>query len=370
MKAIKSPKRLKAETVLSRVRSSRLLISLGSIVLTFAVLALVFVLVGRNPFTAIYSFFQGSGLGLKPSYASSSSMLTDFLSYLGILAPMLLGSLGVVVGLRGGLFNIGVSGQMLLSGFLATILVGYSNLPPTVSICLVLIIGLLSGAMLGGIIGWLKYRFNVHEVVSSIMFNYIVSFLTGYFIKTKYVDPIIRSSKQVALNARLNIVINTAANRRLIIPVGIFIAVAMAFLIRFYLERTVGGFEVKMMGFNREGAAYSGVSIRKVMIRTMLISGALAGLAGVTYYLGYYSTIVPKALPSLGYDAIAVALLGNLGPVSCILSSALITIFQKGAVYMSSTTGVVREIASLVTGILLLFSSLGVSVRERTRHSE
>ena len=363
-------KSLKPGRLLSDFRSSRLLIPVTSVVLTFAVLVLVFVVIGRNPFAAIYSFFQGSGLGLKPSYSKNSNMLTDFLSYLGILSPMLLGSLAVVVGLRGGLFNIGVSGQMLLSGFLATILVGYSQLTPATAIPLILVIGLVAGAFLGGIIGWLKYRFNVHEVVSSIMFNYIVSFLTGYFIKTKYVDPIIRSSRQVHPNAKLHLIFTSSAGLKLVIPVGIFIAIAAAFLLRFYLERMVGGFEIRMMGFNREGAAYAGVPIRSVMIRTMLISGALAGLAGVTYYLGYYSTIVPKDLPSLGFDAIAVALLGNLGPVSCILSSALITIFQKGAVYMSSATGVVREIASLVTGILLLFSSLGVSMRDRKGHFE
>ncbi|MFA5584999.1 MAG: ABC transporter permease [Saccharofermentanales bacterium] len=351
-----------------RASFARLLIPLASVLLTFMVLTAVFLLIGRNPLTAIYSFFQGSGLGMKSSYTSSSSMLTDFFSYLGILSPMLLGSLGVVVGLRGGLFNIGVSGQMLLSGFTATVLVGYSKLSPALAIPLVLLIGLLTGALLGAVIGWLKYRFNVHEVVSSIMFNYIVSFLTGYFIKTRYVDPIIRSSRQVAANARLNLTFNTGSGLKLVIPVGIFIAVAMAFLIRFYLERTVGGFEIRMVGFNRHGAAYAGVPIRNVMVRTMLISGALAGLAGVTYYLGYYSTMVPKDLPSLGYDAIAVALLGNLGPIGCIFSSALITVFQKGAVYMSSATGVVREIASLVTGILLLFSSLGVSMRDRIRH--
>ena len=173
---------MKANQLLSRLSSSRLLIPFVSVILTFAVLILVFVVIGRNPFTAIYSFFQGSGLGLKPSYSKSSSMLTDFLSYLGILSPMLLGSLGVVVGLRGGLFNIGVSGQMLTAGFLATILVGYSKLPPPLSIPLVLLIGLAAGAMLGAISGWLKYRFNVHDVVSSIMFNYFVSFLTCYFI--------------------------------------------------------------------------------------------------------------------------------------------------------------------------------------------
>ena len=99
----------------------------------------------------------------------------------------------------------------------------------------------------------------------------------------------------------------------------------------------------------------------------MLISGALAGLAGVTYYLGYYNTIVPKALASMGYDAIAVSLLGNLSPVAAIFASALVTIFQKGSVYMSSIVGVPKEIASVITGILLLFSACGTYIRYRAR---
>ena len=346
-------------------RWSQLAITATTILMTFIVVSALFILIGRDPLKAMYSFFQGSGLGLKPSYTKQGGILSDFFSFLGILAPMLLASLGVVIGLKGGLFNIGVSGQMLFSGFMATILVGYANFSPAVSILLILIVGLVCGGLIGAFIGWLKYRFNIHEVVSSIMINYIVSYATGYFIKTKYVDPIIRSSRAVKPNARLAISNVKLAGQTIEIPIGIVIALLAAFLIKFFFDRMVPGFEIKMVGHNRECAEYAGVRINRVMIRSLMFSGMLAGLAGVTYYLGYYRTMTPKDLASLGFDSIAVALLGNLNPLGCIFSSFLITIFQKGAVYMGSATGVVREIASVITGILLLFSSLGDFIKAK-----
>jgi simple sugar transport system permease protein len=99
------------------------------------------------------------------------------------------------------------------------------------------------------------------------------------------------------------------------------------------------------------------------MVLGMALSGLFAGLAGVTYYLGYFNTIVPKSLASLGYDAIAVSLLANSGPVGSVFASILVTIFQKGSVYMSSIAGVPKEIALVITGILLLFAACGSYVR-------
>ena len=110
---------------------------------------------------------------------------------------------------------------------------------------------------------------------------------------------------------------------------------------------------------NARCARYTGIKVGSRIIASMVLAGMLAGLAGVTYYCGYYNTIVPKTLPDLGYDAIAVALLGNASPIGSIFAGILIGIFQTGSNYMSSTLGVAREIASLITGILLLFSACG-----------
>jgi simple sugar transport system permease protein len=291
-------------------------------------------------------------------------MITDFLSFLGILAPMLLAALGVSVALRAGLFNIGTAGQMLAAGFSAMVLIGYSGLDAWIAKPLVIVIGMAAGGLIGAVIGFLKYRFNIHEVVSSIMFNYIISYVTGFFINGYFINPINRSSKVCSPASRL-IISNIAPNSslRITIPIGIVIALAAVFLVRFLLDRTVIGFEIKAVGLNRKCAQYAGIRTGYIIVLSMFFSGVLAGLAGISFYLGYYNTILPKELAGLGYDAIAASLLGNISPLGCIFSSSLITVFQKGNVYMSSIVGVPREIASVITGILLLFSACGTYIR-------
>jgi simple sugar transport system permease protein len=154
---------------------------------------------------------------------------------------------------------------------------------------------------------------------------------------------------------------------RITLPIGIIIALAAVFLVRFLLDRTVVGFEIKAVGLNKNCARYAGIRVGYIIVLSMFFSGVLAGLAGVSFYLGYYNTIIPKELAGLGYDAIAASLLGNISPLGCIFSSSLITVFQKGNVYMGSTIGVPREIASVITGILLLFSACGEYIRHLAR---
>ncbi|MDR1979281.1 MAG: ABC transporter permease [Synergistaceae bacterium] len=335
---------------------------LSTLVSSAALLAL-----GHDPVTAMAAFLRGSGLMPKPSYAGGQSMLTDFMSYLGILAPMMLASLSVIFCLKAGMFNIGVSGQMLAAGFLATALVGYAKLPSGAARPLVVLIGAAVGGLMGAAVGYLKYLFNIHEVVSCIMINHITSYVTGFFIDTRYVDVITRSSRACSASSRLTIAGVRMGGVRAAIPLGILIAITAVFVVRFLMERTTAGFGIKIVGLNRDAARYAGVPVGRSYVFAMSIGGALAGLAGVTYYLGYYNSIVPKALPSLGYDAIAVALLGNLSPPAAVFSSMLVTIFQKGGVYMSSVTGAPREIASVVIALLLLFSACGAYIRERAR---
>jgi simple sugar transport system permease protein len=348
-------------------RQSKYLIPLFSIILSMLTASAVLLVLGKNPLLALSGFLRGSGFLPRPLYAGGQSMLTDFMSFLGILAPMLLASLGVSIALRAGLFNIGTAGQMLASGFAATVFIGYSGLDAWIAKPLVIIIGMGSGGAIGAAIGFLKYRFNIHEVVSSIMFNYIISYVTGFFINSYYIDAITRSSKLCSAESRLTISNITAGSMKLTFPIGVIIAFAVVFLVRFVLDRTVVGFEIKAVGLNIKCARYSGIRVGRIMILSMFFSGIFAGLAGVSFYLGYYNTIIPKELAGLGDDAIAASLLGNISPLGCIFSSTLITIFQKGSVYMSSINGIPRDIASVITGILLLFSACGEYFRSLAR---
>lgn len=347
-------------------KRQKIAIPVFSILVALIAGGIVIALLGHNPFYAFYNLLQGCGIAPKAPYAGKKGMITDFMDFMDNLTPMIFAALAVAVALRSGLFNIGVSGQMLAAGFLATVTVGYTSLAAPIAKPLVVIIGILAGACVGGLIGFFKYRFNINEVVSSIMINYILEYVISFFINMYFVDPVSRQSKNVSTAARLTLTDVEVGGYKMDIPLGIILAILTVFLVRFIMNRTVFGFEMKAVGCSRTAAKYAGIKVGKNIVITMVISGALSGLAGVTYYLGYFASIQPKVLTSTGFDAIAVSLLGNNNPVGIIFSSFLITVISKGSTYMSSASGVQQEIASVITGIILLFSACGAFVRYKT----
>ena len=339
------------------------MIPLFTILLSLLFGILVIALLGKNPLQAYYNLLQGSGLAPKASYAGHKGMITDFTSFLNALTPMLFAALAVLIALKAGLFNIGVSGQMLAAGFTATILIGYSSLPAVAAKPLVVMIGFIIGALAGALVGYLKHRFNINEVVSTIMFNYIFQNVISFLINTFYVDPVSRQSRNVGQAARLTLVDVVVGDYKMDIPLSILVAAVGIVVTAFVLNKTTLGFEIKAVGNSIRAAEYAGIQVGRTRVLAMMLSGGFAGLAGVTYYLGYFASIQPKVLVSTGYDAIAVALLGNSSPVGIIFSSFLITVISKGSTYMSSTSGVQAEIASAITGIILLFSACGAYVK-------
>lgn len=329
--------------------------------LIFGIIVIAFL--GSNPFKAYYNLLQGSGLAPKASYAGHKGMITDFASFLNALTPMLFAALAVLIALKAGLFNIGVSGQMLAAGFTATVLIGYSDLPAVIAKPLVIMIGFIIGALAGALVGFLKHRFNINEVVSTIMFNYIFQNVVSFLINTFYVDPVSRQSKNVGAAGRLTLVDTMIGDYKMDIPLGILLAAAGIALTAFLFNKTILGFEIKAVGSSIRAAEYAGIRVGRTRVLAMMLSGGFAGLAGVTYYMGYFASIQPKVLVSTGYDAIAVALLGNSSPIGIIFSSFLITVISKGSTYMNSASGVQAEIASAITGIILLFSACGAYVK-------
>lgn len=339
------------------------MIPVFTIILSLIFGIIVIALLGSNPFGAYYNLLQGSGLAPKASYAGHKGMITDFTSFLNALTPMLFAALAVLIALRAGLFNIGVSGQMLAAGFTATILIGYSELSAVIAKPLTIIIGFVIGALAGALVGYLKHRFNINEVVSTIMFNYIFQNVISFLINTFYVDPVSRQSKNVGAAGRLTLVDVVIGDYKMDIPLGILLAAVGIAVTAFILGKTTLGFEIKAVGSSIRAAEYAGIQVGRTRVLAMMLSGGFAGLAGVTYYMGYFASIQPKVLVSTGYDAIAVALLGNSSPIGIVFSSFLITVISKGSTYMSSTSGVQAEIASAITGIILLFSACGAFVK-------
>ena len=340
-------------------KRQKITIPILAVLLSLLAGSLVFLILGRNPLTAYASFLQGSGLLPKGSYGGKQNMLTDFMSFLNAWTPMLLASLAVAVAMRSGLFNIGVSGQMLFSGLIATVTIGYSPLPAAIAKPLVVVICALSGALIASLIGLLKHKWNISEVVSSIMLNYIVQYGASFCIKRFFLNPASRQSNPVTAASRLSLKGVEIAGLKMDIPLGIVLAILAVFATKYLFDKMKLGFEFQAIGANPRAAKYAGMNVGRNLVITMALSGFLAGLAGGTYFLGYFDSMPPNSLTSTGFDAVAVCVLGNSSPIGILLSSFFITAIDKGSTYMMSTVGVRQEIGSLIKGLILLFSACG-----------
>lgn len=356
-------------TIMGDSRRQKITIPILAILCSLLAGAVVYLILGKNPWTAYLSYLQGSGLLPKANYAAKKSMLTDFMSLLNAWTPMLFASLSVAVAMRSGLFNIGVSGQMMLAGLITTVTVGYSTLPAPIAKPLVVLVSAVVGAAVAALIGFLKYKWNINEVVSAIMINYIVRYTVSFCIKKFLADPVSRQSKAVNASARLSMMDTEIGGLKMDIPFGVILAILAVFLVRFLFDKMKIGFEFRTIGANPKAAQYAGMNVGRDLILTMALSGVLAGLAGATYFLGYYGSIQPDTLISTGFDAIAVSILGNSSPIGIFFSSFLITVIDKGSTYMSSTVGVRQEIGSLITGLILLFAACGAFFSERIERS-
>ncbi|MDR2956868.1 MAG: ABC transporter permease [Coriobacteriales bacterium] len=343
--------------ILRYPRTQSLLIAVLAVILSLVAVSMVILIIGKNPLTVFVSIMRGSGWLPKPNYSVGRSMLTDFLGLLDAMTPMLFAAIAVAIAFKAGLFNIGISGQMLAAGFLATVLVGYSQLDAVAAKPLVLLIGMFSGMSLATLVGWLKARFNIHEVVSTIMMNYIIQYIVSFMIKGYFIDTVSRTSLAISAESRLTLINIPIGDNLTRIPICFALAILLAIGFYLVLTGTRLGYEIRSVGLNRTAAEYSGISVKRTYLLTMALSGAAAGLAGVTFYLGYYNSISPGELTRVGFDSIAVALLANANPLACVLSALLITSLNYSSIYMSSAAGISEYIASLLIGIVLLFSA-------------
>ena len=192
----------------------------------------------------------------------------------------------------------------------------------------------------------------------------------GYELEEADVDQLSQLCRLLsarAAAARLTLQDVQLFGMKTVVPLGFVLALIAVFVMHFFINRTRQGFELKAVGASRSAAEYAGVSTKRTILMAMSLSGALAGLAGATYYLGYLGSIQPKVLTTTGFDAIAVCLLGNANPLGILASSFLITIITKGGTYMNSSIGVPQEVSSLITGLMLLFAACGVYIRARLK---
>ncbi len=268
--------------------------------------------------------------------------------------PYILAGLGVAVGFRGGLFNIGGEGQLFVAG-LASVYVGYSvtGLPFPIHMLVAMIAGIAAAALWGAIPGILKARLGAHEVINTIMMNYIAFRLTDYLLT----GPMIAGAGALPITPDIlpSAYLPALFPDPMRVHWGFFLALAMAGVVYWFLWKTPLGMEIRMVGANPRAARYAGVRIAMITVLTMVISASLAGLAGINQVLGVEHRLVRAFSSGYGFDAIALALLGNSHPFGVVLSSLLFGFLRSGAARMQSFAGTPVELIRIIQGMVIVF---------------
>lgn len=302
----------------------------------------VMVISGQDPITAYTALLEGAFSGRRA--------IAETLIY---TAPLLLGGLAFAVAYRASLFNIGIEGQLVVGGLAAGI-VGALDLgvPGALHLLLALLASVVAGGIWGAIPGALRAFTGAHEVISTIMLNYLAYRLINYTIQNLGdwlpVDAQFQATNRVLDPARLPRILDGTR-----LHAGILIAIGCALVLWYLLFRTSFGFKVRTVGLSRGAANYSGMSWRAIFVMVMLISGALAGLAGAGEALGLHGRHY-AAPPGYGFTAIAVGLVGRNHPLAIIPAAVLFGALSAGAPAMQDEAGVSTEIVSVLQGLVIL----------------
>ncbi|MFT9600840.1 ABC transporter permease [Mesobacillus sp.] len=328
------------------------IVSLISIILGLVAGGILMLFIGSNPIEGYAYLLQGA---LKNLERIGNTLATA--------TPLVFTGLSVAFAFRTGLFNIGASGQMLVGGLAATAVALTFDLSRPILLLAMVLAGLVAGALWAYIPGLLKAKFNVHEVVSTIMMNWIAYWSIYYIVPGYFKGEFLETeSKKLAETDTLRTPFLTEMFDGSYINLGLFLAVIAVIIIAFIIDKTTLGFELKAVGFNRFAAEYAGMKVNRNIILSMLISGALAGVGGVALYTGNASSIQIGILPSQGYDGIAVALLGANHPVGVFFAAVLFGILYSGTGFMNAMTEIPPELANTIIAIIIYFAATSVMI--------
>jgi general nucleoside transport system permease protein len=320
---------------------------------------------GSNVFTAYSALFIGAFgdpvrfyNGFQQLFATGETAgliraLYPFTESLVTATPYIFAGLSVALGFRCGLFNIGAEGQFFI-GALCSAYVGYSivGLPAFIHLPLALLAGAAGGAFWGMIPGYLKARFGAHEVVNTIMMNWIAFRLSDWLLN----GPMKSSGfRPVTPNVEHTAELPRFFPDPLRLNWGFILALIAAYALYWFLFKTTLGFEIRSVGANPDAAKYAGMNIIRNFVLVMALAGGLAGLAGSSQVLGVDHWVGQGFSAGYGFDAIALALLGKSHPFGVVLAALLFGFLRSGATRMQSIAGVPIDIISIIQGLVIVF---------------
>lgn len=339
------------------VQKNNFSVALFSVLFGLIVGAIIMLVFGYNPISGYIALIS----------AAFGSM-QDIGGVLTQMTPLILTALGFTVASTAGFFNIGLSGQAL-AGWVGAVwyALSFPDMPAFVMIPSALILGTALGAVAGLIPGWLRAQFGASEVIVTIMMNYILLFLGNNILQNtmaKSIKESAETTKQVGHNASLQLKWLTDLTQGSSVSTGIFIALIMIVVVWFVMKKTTLGFEITAVGLNPDAAKYAGVSAKRTAVVAMAISGGLAGLAGTIEGLGnYLNFFTQNSSPSIGFDGMAVALLGGGSYLGILGAAALFSVLKIGGLGMPMSSGVPFELVDIVIASIIFFVGANYLIR-------
>jgi general nucleoside transport system permease protein len=309
-------------------------------------------------------------IGIDPvnAYAQLWAGIASNKAQIGITlikaTPLLLTGLGLGFAFRCGVFNIGGEGQIYM-GALAGTWVGIQNLglPPAVHLTLAMLAGFIGGGLWGALPGYLKARFQVNEVITTILLNYIAILLVSYFThgplrEDQTSAAALPHTAEVQLSSRLPFIWEGTR-----LHAGFIVGIVLVALMLFLIYRTSFGFKARAVGFSPQAARYAGMRVVAIIVGAMFISGGLAGVAGVVEILGVQRRLRAGFSSGTGYTAIAIALLGQNNPVGIFLAALLFGALEAGVNNMEALAGVPATIVEVIQAVVIFLIALSVTLR-------
>ena len=337
-----------------------------AVVLALLLGGLILLALGSNPVEAYLSMWEGA-------FGNPFENPTRLINTITRSIPLLLVAVGICIAFRGGVINIGAEGQLLIGAVSVTAFsVGVGDrLPPLIFVPLALLVGSGAGALWGAVPGYLKARFAVNEILSTVMMNQIAIQFVLFLLSGPLIDP-----REVELGTRIpqSAKLPTAVWLGRLLPptrlhAGLFIALITAVLIWLLLWRTPLGYRLRAVGQNRDASRYAGISVPLYLTLALTLSGALAGLAGAVELIGVPHRMVEGFAVGYGFAGIVVALFGRLHPLGAIPSAFFFGAMLTGAERMQRTIQVPSATIIAIQGIVVLFVvSSDLWVRRRAAH--
>lgn len=334
-----------------------MLVPLLAVLTAMIVGAVVIALAGGDPIAAYIGLFQGA-FGTPRAWSETFVWAT----------PYIFAGLAVALAFKGGLFNIGAEGQLAFGAVMAA-WIGYAlpdvlgfDLPHWLHLPMAVLAGALVGALWAAIPGALKAYTGGHEVINTIMMNYIALNLVSFLLNGPMKDPtptnVVARTPLIAESARLPVIFEGYR-----IHWGLFIALFMAFLVWWLLWKTTLGYEIRTVGTNPSAARYAGIHVERIVVLTMTLSGFLAGMAGAIEVTGLNYRHELGFSIGYGFDAIAIALLGKTHPLGVVLASILFAAMRNGGTRMQFLTQIPADVISVIQALILLFVAADAIIR-------